>query len=84
MSELQTAFESAVAQAKQLPEKPDNPTLLKIYGLYKQATCGDNTERKPSFTDYVARAKWDAWNGQKGKDQTQAQSDYIDLITALR
>lgn len=84
MSELNPDFEAAVANAKQLPEKPDNTTLLKIYGLYKQATVGDNEDKKPSFTDYVARAKWDAWTAQKGKSQQQAQRDYIELIESLR
>lgn len=84
MSELNPDFETAVANAKQLPEKPDNTTLLKIYGLYKQATAGDNEDKKPSFTDYVARAKWDAWTAQKGKSPQQAQRDYIELIESLR
>jgi diazepam-binding inhibitor (GABA receptor modulator, acyl-CoA-binding protein) len=37
MSGLKTAFEQAVADSKSLPEKPDTPTLLKVYGLCKQA-----------------------------------------------
>ena len=41
MAKLKTAFDKAVAESKQLPEKPDNMTLLKIYALYKQATEGD-------------------------------------------
>ena len=38
MAKLKTAFDKAVAESKQLPEKPDNMTLLKIYALYKQTT----------------------------------------------
>ena len=66
-----------------LSERPDNPTLLKIYGLYKQATAGDNAEKKPGFSDIVARAKWDAWTGQKGTTQDDAKQKYIDLIESL-
>ena len=66
MSDLKARFETAVANSKKLSERPDNATLLKIYGLYKQATTGDNTEKKPGFSDMVGRAKWDAWNGFKG------------------
>ena len=65
-------------------EQPDNPTLLKIYGLFKQATLGDNTEKKPSFSDFVARAKWDAWTAQKGLSADEAKQKYIDLIESLR
>lgn len=84
MSDLTTLFEAAVANSKLLSERPDNPTLLKIYALYKQATAGDNTEKKPSLTDMVGRAKWDAWSKLKGTSTDAAKQQYIDLITALR
>ena len=83
MSDLHTAFEAAVARSKELAERPDNATLLKIYALYKQATQGDNAEKKPSFTDVVGRAKWDAWNKLQGTSAEAAQQQYIDLIAEL-
>ena len=83
MSDLKSRFDAAVAQSKSLSERPDNTTLLKIYGLYKQGTAGDNTEKKPGFGDMVGRAKWDAWNGFKGTPQEDAQQQYIDLIQSL-
>ena len=83
MSDLKSRFDAAVAQSKSLSERPDNTTLLKIYGLYKQGTVGDNTEKKPGFGDMVGRAKWDAWNGFKGTTQEDAQQQYIDLIQSL-
>ena len=83
MAYLKAAFESAVANSKSLPERPDNATLLKIYGLYKQATTGDNAEKKPGFGDMVGRAKWDAWNGFKGTSSDDAMQQYIDLIESL-
>ena len=83
MADLKSQFEAAVAQSKNLSERPDNATLLKIYGLYKQATSGDNAEKKPGFGDMVGRAKWDAWNGLKGTSNYDAMQQYIDLITSL-
>ncbi len=83
MADLNAAFETAVAQSKSLSERPDNATLLKIYALYKQATAGDNTEKKPGFGDMVGRAKWDAWNGLKGTGVDDARQQYIDLIGSL-
>ena len=83
MSDLQSRFDAAVANSKNLSERPDNATLLKIYGLYKQATSGDNTEKKPGFGDMVGRAKWDAWNGLKGTAADAAKQQYIDLIGSL-
>ncbi|MCZ8095620.1 acyl-CoA-binding protein [Acidovorax sp. 62] len=83
MSDLNATFEAAVANSKNLAERPDNPTLLKIYALYKQATAGDNTEKKPSFSDVVGRAKWEAWEKLKGTEADAAKQLYIDLITEL-
>jgi len=83
MSNLKTQFEAAVANSKNLPARPDNMTLLKLYALYKQASSGDNTDKKPSFTDMVGRAKWDAWNALKGTPAEQAMQQYIDLIDSL-
>lgn len=83
MSDLQARFEAAVANSKNLSERPDNATLLKIYALYKQATVGDNAEKKPGFSDMVGRAKWDAWNGVKGTSKDDAMQQYVDLIESL-
>ena len=84
MANIQAAFDKAVAESKQLPEKPDNMTLLKIYALYKQATEGDVEGKRPGFTDMVGRAKYDAWAGLKGKSSDEAKQAYIDLIESLK
>ena len=84
MADLKTRFEQAVAESKQLPEKPDNMTLLKIYALYKQATAGDVEGKRPGFTDMVARAKYDAWAAVKGTTPDAAMQDYVDLIESLK
>jgi len=84
MADLKAQFEQAVAESKQLPEKPDNMTLLKIYALYKQATAGDVEGNRPGFTDMVGRAKFDAWDALKGKGSEEAMQEYIDLIESLK
>jgi len=84
MADLKAQFEQAVAESKQLPEKPDNMTLLKIYALYKQATAGDVEGKRPGFTDMVGRAKFDAWDALKGKSSEEAMQEYIDLIESLK
>jgi diazepam-binding inhibitor (GABA receptor modulating acyl-CoA-binding protein) len=83
MADVQSRFDAAVANSKNLSERPDNATLLKIYALYKQSTAGDNAEKKPGFGDMVGRAKWDAWNGLKGTGSEDAMQQYIDLIESL-
>lgn len=83
MPNLKASFEKAVAESKQLPEKPDNMTLLKIYALYKQATGGDVEGKRPGFTDMVGRAKYDAWAELKGQSAETAMQAYVDLIESL-
>lgn len=83
MSDLKARFEAAVAHSKNLRERPDNATLLKIHALYKQATAGDNADRKPGLTDMVGRAKWDAWEGCKSTSSEDAMQQYVDLIKSL-
>jgi diazepam-binding inhibitor (GABA receptor modulating acyl-CoA-binding protein) len=81
---LQARFEEAVADSKQLPQRPDNMTLLKIYATYKQAVAGDAAGARPGATDLIGRAKWDAWNGLKGTPPEDAMQQYIDLINQLK
>jgi acyl-CoA-binding protein len=81
---LQTEFDQAQADSKNLPERPDNMTLLKIYALYKQASSGDAAGERPGFTDMIARAKWDAWDALKGISKEDAMQQYIDLIAELK
>ncbi|MFZ2386629.1 MAG: acyl-CoA-binding protein [Polaromonas sp.] len=83
MSDLKAAFDKAMLESKNLSERPDNGTLLKLYALYKQGSVGDNTEKKPGFSDIVARAKWDAWSKLKGTSQEEAMQQYVDLIGSL-
>jgi diazepam-binding inhibitor (GABA receptor modulating acyl-CoA-binding protein) len=81
---LQEQFEQAQADSKNLSERPDNMTLLKIYALFKQASTGDADGKRPGFTDMVGRAKWDAWDAIKGTSKDDAMQQYIDLIEELK
>ena len=81
---LQEQFAQAQIDSKNLPERPDNMTLLKIYALYKQGANGDVTGERPGFTDMIGRAKYDAWDQLKGTSQADAMQQYIDLIEELK
>ena len=84
MSTLNEQFEQAVADSKNLSERPDNMTMLKLYALYKQGSTGDVDGKRPGFTDMVGRAKWDAWNELKGQSCDEAKQAYIDLVEDLK
>jgi len=84
MTDLTAAFEQARADSKNLPEKPDTATLLRLYALYKQGSVGDATGERPGFTEMVERAKWDAWAALQGQPREQAQQAYVDLVESLK
>lgn len=84
MSELKQAFERAVAESKTLSARPDNMTLLRLYALFKQGTDGDATGERPGFSDFVGRAKWDAWHALAGTAAEDAMRQYIDLVEDLK
>jgi acyl-CoA-binding protein len=84
MSDLKTQFEKAAQEAQKLPKKPDNDTLLRLYALYKQATVGDVSGKRPGFMDMVGQAKYDAWAKVKGTSKDAAMQAYIDLVNKLK
>jgi len=84
MADLKTRFEKAAEEVKKLPERPDNDTLLEIYALHKQANDGDVCGKRPGFTNFVGRAKYDAWAKIEGTSKKEAMQSYIDLVKRLK
>ena len=84
MSDLKQQFEAATAASKNLKDRPDNDTMLKLYALFKQAAVGDVEGKRPGFTDMIGRAKYDAWAGAKGKSTDDAMRDYTALVNSLK
>ncbi|MBN8739374.1 MAG: acyl-CoA-binding protein [Lysobacterales bacterium 69-70] len=83
MSDLTSKFEEAAKKAMNLPERPDNDTLLKLYALYKQGSSGDVSGPKPGFFDFVGTAKYEAWAKLKGTQPEEAMQKYVDLVKKL-
>lgn len=84
MSDLQTQFETAAAEAQKLAKRPDNDTLLQLYALYKQGTKGNASGKRPGMFDMVGRAKYDAWAKLRGMSQLEAQEKYVALVALLK
>ncbi|XP_004572007.1 acyl-CoA-binding protein [Maylandia zebra] len=84
MAELQTKFDEAAAEVKQLKAKPTDEEMLQIYSLFKQATVGDVNTARPGMFDFTGKAKWDAWEKQKGKSNENAMNEYISLVEELK
>ena len=81
--DLNEKFKNSVDQVQNLPSRPSNENLLKLYGLYKQATEGDNTGARPGGFDFKAIAKYDSWASLKGTSTEEAKQAYIELVDSL-
>ena len=83
--ELRQQFDEAVSESKALSARPSQGTLLELYSLYKQASEGDVNVAPPANPfDFVAKAKYEAWQALKGKSRDEAMSEYINLIMKLK
>ena len=80
---LDEQFEQAQAAVSTLTQDPGNDTKLAIYALFKQATQGDVTGKKPGITNPVGRAKYDAWSKLKGTSADEAKQQYVATVAAL-
>lgn len=81
MSDLAQRFEASLAASKTLPSRPDNMTMMKLYGLYKQASQGDVSGDAPG--DMAGMFKHKAWSELKGVSREDAMQRYIDLVESL-
>lgn len=61
----------------------DNENLLNLYSLYKQATQGDVSGKRPGMLDLKGRAKYDAWSKMEGMGQDEAMKKYVALVKKL-
>lgn len=86
MSDLKTQFDDAVnyIQNAEGDFQPSNEMKLEFYALYKQATEGDVSGKRPGMMDFVARAKYDAWAKLEGTSKDDAMQQYIDKLNALK
>ena len=79
----QAEFDQALAEVKTLPNQPPE-TLLELYGLFKQATAGDVTGKRPGMLDFKGRAKYDAWSSRKGMSKAAAMDAYVAVVERLK
>ena len=84
MSDLKKSFEEALAFVKNSEGNPSNELKLEMYALFKQATEGDVTGKRPGMMDFINRAKYDAWAKIKGLTSDEAMQQYIDKIETFK
>jgi acyl-CoA-binding protein len=84
MSDLKASFEQAAQAVQQLPKRPENDALLKLYALYKQGTVGDVSGARPGILDMTGRLKYDAWAKLKGTGGDAAMGAYVELVEQIK
>ena len=80
---LKASFDDAAQRVTKLDYRPTNEQLLKLYGLYKQASEGDVRSERPGGFDFKGIAKYDSWASLRGMSQEEAMQSYIDLVEEL-
>ena len=80
---LDDKFQAAVSKMNSASKTPSPGEQLKLYGLFKQVSQGDNTGKRPGITKVRERAKFDAWAANKGVSKDAAVERYIALVDAL-
>lgn len=83
MKSIDEKFKQAVENVKDLPKRPDNETLLQLYGLYKQVTIGNINIAQPWAIQVEKRAKWDSWKLFENMDKSKAMARYVEIVENL-
>lgn len=83
MPQLKQQFEEAAQKVMNLPDRPENDTLLSLYGLYKQGLEGDVKGPKPGLFDFAGTAKYNAWEKLRGISSEEAMKKYITIVKKL-
>ncbi len=84
---LQKRFQAAVEKVRTAPAdgafKPDTDYKLRMYALFRQATDGDASGKRPGMLDVVGRFKYDAWAKLKGISSDDAMRRYIAEVESV-
>lgn len=83
MSDLDAEFAQAQQDVTALANDPGNDAKLTLYALYKQATVGDVSGKKPGMFDMVGKAKYEAWAKVRGLPAEDAKRQYVDYVHEL-
>ncbi|MES1922499.1 hypothetical protein MHBO_004017 [Bonamia ostreae] len=86
-SDIEKKFKKAEEHVRNLPKSgpfsPSREQKLKMYSFFKQATIGDNKEKKPWAIQIEKSLKWGAWKKLEGMDKEKAMEQYVLLLKQL-
>ena len=81
--DIKTQYEDALVRVRELQSTPGSEAQLRLYSLYKQASAGDCGASRPGPMDFMARARWESWNGLKGMSNQEAMELYVEYVRSL-
>lgn len=76
-------FAEAEQAARKLPRQPSGEDALLLEALHAQATLGDVSGKRPGFTDFAGRMRFDAWARLEGMSREEARRGYCALVERL-
>ena len=80
--DLEILFIKKSELIKQKDNLSDEDKLF-LYKYYKQATIGDINIEEPSFFNFVARQKYNAWKSIEGETKNSSMIYYINKVEEL-
>ncbi|SPO31723.1 uncharacterized protein UTRI_06571_B [Ustilago trichophora] len=84
---IDALFVKTVDMVQSLPKSGPIQTSyeekLALYSLYKQATEGDVSSKRPGMLDMLGRAKWDAWSKVSGLPPRDAKQMYVESMLRI-
>ncbi|CAI2349202.1 unnamed protein product [Caenorhabditis sp. 36 PRJEB53466] len=81
---LEAKFDAATQRLPAFLSKIDQKTVLKFYGLYKQAVEGPADAKKgPYWYETVARKKFNAWLTNAKMSRATAMQNYVEMMAEL-
>ncbi len=83
-SDIDSQFQKAVRDFRNLNKDIKQEDFLNIYGLYKQSLFGNNDTPKPWRFLIKSNNKWSAWKDHYGKSKLESKKEYVDLVYNLK
>jgi acyl-CoA-binding protein len=82
-ADIDARFANTSAGIKRIGHILADGDMSELYGLYKQATCGDCGIPSPAFYKVKESLKWNAWDGKRGLLPEDAKTRYIEYADQI-
>lgn len=73
-------FQETALKAGKFIKQLNQEQQMMLYGLFKQASVGENTSPEPGQENLVDYYKWQAWTSFKGFPQSDAARAYVYFV----